>query len=181
MGEFNEPPGTWRGWTICIHFRRCNQRRKTIYVLHSLRENCSVAPSYCIVRVVRFACKAFKCDDCCVIRKKKVVFKSIVCFLEFMPLLIRLPFPVRWSLEGQFEDHFRFGGHLRASLTIICRPGSFAGLYRPTNMADITSWENDLEKKKCCSRLLKKRQTLQYQWSRYHFSVLDSILIKNGK
>ena len=41
------------------------------YAFYSLQENyCSVAPSYWLVK---FACKGFKCNDCCIVRKNKGV------------------------------------------------------------------------------------------------------------
>ena len=67
------------------------QRRKNI-VFYSLLENCPLALSYCFVsfQVIKFACKAVKCD-CCVVKIKmyrKTVFKSTVSILKFVPFYI---------------------------------------------------------------------------------------------
>ena len=59
------------------HFRRCNGISELYTCMFSLQVNCSVALSCYIImfKVVKFACRLFKYDDCCVIKKKNEVYK----------------------------------------------------------------------------------------------------------
>ena len=63
------------------------EEEKNIQVLHSLQENCSISPSYCIVRVIKIACKTFKCNDRCAIKEERCLNPSPKFLSSFHSLL----------------------------------------------------------------------------------------------
>lgn len=66
-------PGTWPGWKFRMHFRRCRENeKKDPCVLQFKGKLFYCTELYCIESFIEFACKALKCNDCCVLRERCV-------------------------------------------------------------------------------------------------------------